>query len=86
MTENQEQKLNDVHDAILRMEGRFNVMDERIKTNREFLLEHEQLHLKSQKEIDTLKADKNKVVGALWLMGTGFLAMVGAFIISLFKH
>ena len=86
MTPSQENKLNDVHDIALRMEGKFDLIDERMKTHRELLIEHEKNILDHAKQISTLNADKNKVVGAIWLGGTGFFAMIITFIYNFFKH
>lgn len=86
MTPNQEQKLNDVHDIALRMEGKFDLIDERMKTHRELLIEHEKNILDHAKQISALNADKNKVVGAMWLAGTGFFSVIITFIYNIFKH
>lgn len=84
MTENQEEKLNAVHDAVLRMEGRFDVMDERIEGNREAILSQERARLIQASEIETLKQNKAFVLGAAWVIASSaFLSLVG-FIISLF--
>lgn len=84
MTPAQEQKLDKLYEATLRMEGRFNVIDEKISTHRELILEHEGNHIEINKRLGGLEADKNKVVGALWLTGTGFFAAVGTFVLSFF--
>ena len=86
MTTSQEQKLNDVHDIALRMEGKFDLIDERIKTHRELLIEHEKNLMEHSKQLSLLDKDKNKVIGAIWLGGTGVFGMVIAFIYNIFKH
>lgn len=86
MTPQQENKLDAVHDIALRMEGRFDLIDERMKTHKELLIEHEKNILDHAKQISALKEDKNKVVGAIWLVGTGFFSVVITYIYNIFKH
>jgi hypothetical protein len=55
----------------------------RIETHNEYTKE-------KLKDVDDLKtkvnADRNKVLGAIWVFATGFITMVIAFVISLFYN
>lgn len=84
MTPGQEQKLDELYKLALRMEGKFDVVNEKLATHRDLILEHEGNHIEINKRLGGLEADKNKVVGALWLTGTGFFAAVGTFVLSFF--
>lgn len=79
MTPAQEKIMMEIRDTTIRMEGRMNLQDERIRMNTEDIY-------KSKEDIGTLKADKNKVIGAMWVFATGFFTMVIGFLVSLFKH
>ncbi len=83
MTPQQEDKLDTVHDALIRMEERAKIVDERWMNNRDSILQIAKDHFKLEKKVD---ADRNMVKGVLWLGGTGFFATVIGFVYSFFKH
>lgn len=87
MTPAQEAKMDEIYAITLRTEGKFNLIDAQLKAHEKSHLEHKECSAGMLEEIGILKADKNKVVGAIWLTGSGFFAMVMAYIISFFtKH
>jgi len=87
MTPAQEAKMDEIYAITLRTEGKFNLIDAQLKAHEKNHLKHEKFSIDILEDISSLKADKNKVVGAIWLTGSGFFAMVMAYIISFFtKH
>ena len=83
MTPQQEEKLDTVYDAIIRMEERATLVDERWLNNRDSIMQIAKEHFALERQVE---ADRNKVKGVLWFGGTGFVATVLGFVYSIFKH
>ena len=90
MTPVQETKLDRVHDIVIRLEERLNNHEQRfikdLKDHRDLIVDHERQHISIKAEVQSLREDRSKVMGALWLTGTGVFASIIAFIASYFKH
>lgn len=83
MSPEQYQLLEKVHASTVRLEERFKNSDERWINSRNSILEI----AKKQVELEhVVHADRNKVLGAIFVFASGFLTMVIGFIISLFKN
>jgi len=90
MSPAQEEKLDKLYDIVMDVHGDLKVHKEK---NENFQLSIKNLYRVSRDQSTIIKElvdDKNKVKGAMWLAGifggTGFLAGIGAFMSSLFKH
>lgn len=85
----QEKKLDDVYDAMLRVEGKFNLNDVRMAQHREAILDQQKQISATKNDLDTrleiLEADRNKVVGAIWVTCSSAFAACLAFVVSWFR-
>ena len=86
MTPSQEKKFDQMFEAVIRLDGKFALNDEKMNQHKEVILEHEKTLLQSEKRIGSLESDRSKVKGAIWL--TSFTAGGGvlAFIYNWLKH
>lgn len=82
MTPQQEEKLDTVYEAIIRMEERATLVDERWMNNRDSILQIAREHFELEKKVE---ADRNMVKGVMWFGGTGLFATAIGFVYSLFK-
>lgn len=90
MTESQEKKLDDLHAAVLRLEGattgRFGIIEERLYQNTKSITENEKNTAEVDARVRVVEADRNKVIGVIWLSCTTFFLGAIAFIGSLLKR
>lgn len=85
MTPAQERKIDMLNDTCLRMEGKFNLLEERISQHRDSILDQEKDLTQSRKRLENLEGDRNKVIGAMWLGGTSIFSAAIAFVYSVLK-
>lgn len=86
MSPEQEKKLDKVYEICLRTEGKFDVIDEKITQHRDTIIEQQKEISATKKDhdtrLETLEADKNKVLGMLWVASSsaflGFCTLVAS--------
>lgn len=82
MTPSQEAKLDALNATCIRMEGKFNLIDEKQTQHREAILDQEKQLIESKKRIDGLDGDRNKVIGAMWVACSSAFIAAFTFVIS----
>ncbi len=86
MTPAQEKKFDDMYTAVLRMEGKFNLHEERLANSVKEIEEQAEKTEEINTRVEVIEADRNKVIGVIWLScSTAFLGAL-AFLGSLLKR
>lgn len=86
MTPSQERKFDEMYKAVISLDGKFALNDEKMNQHREIILAHEKAFISSDKRLDSLESDRNKVKGAMWFGGLFGGMGILTFVYNLFKH
>lgn len=83
----QEDKIAAIYDMCIKMNGDIQAFKAQQEFHRQQIVENELSICENKKIIDTIVADRNKVIGVLWIGGSlGFFSGIGALIMSLITH
>ncbi len=83
----QEDKITAIYDMCIKMNGDIQAFKMQQEYHKQQIVENEVNIAKNKETIDTIIADRNKVIGVLWIGGSlGFFSGIGAFIMALIHH